>query len=107
MNEVSVEEAWWLRVRRKSEQRRRDELSSRRVIDMAIGVLMGLRGCSERDAFDDLANAVHETGLGLGALARALVDLVGNAEDAEHHAEAMHMWGYLLIGRLSPANTGS
>jgi hypothetical protein len=34
------------------------------VIDVAIGILRGLRGYSERKAFDDLVSAVHETGIG-------------------------------------------
>jgi AmiR/NasT family two-component response regulator len=33
--------------------RRRTHPASRRVIDLAIGILMGLRGCSEQDAFND------------------------------------------------------
>jgi hypothetical protein len=32
---------------------------------------MGLRGCSEKDAFDDLVSAVDETGIGLGGIAGA------------------------------------
>ncbi|TMS47923.1 ANTAR domain-containing protein [Mycobacterium sp. DBP42] len=44
--------------------------SSRRVIDVAIGVLIGWRGCSERDAFDEIACAVRESGVGIGSIAR-------------------------------------
>lgn len=55
----------------------RADPASRRVIDLAIGILMGLRGCSEQDAFNDLVGAVHDTGIGPGALAGALVGQVG------------------------------
>jgi hypothetical protein len=84
----------------------RADLTSRRVIDVAIGVLMGLRGCSEKDAFDDLVNAVHETGIGLGGIAGALVDLVGGAGGASaHRTEAVHHWGHLLAPSLTLVNT--
>jgi ANTAR domain len=76
---------------------RRGDSASRRVIDLAIGILMGLRGCSEREAFDDLVNAVHETSIGPAGLAGALVDLVGGARgDVPHRSEAMHVWGHVL-----------
>jgi hypothetical protein len=91
-------------VGKKSEQRRREELSSRRVIDLAIGILMGLRGCSEKDAFDDLASAVRETGVGLGSLGAALADVVAYPEGSyPYRAEALHMWGYLLKDRVASA----
>jgi ANTAR domain len=93
---------------RQSRQGRREDLTSRRVIDIAIGILMGLRGCSEQDAFEDLANAVRETGIGLGGLAGALVDLVGHAEGSfPHRDEAIHLWGHLLAGRQASAATRS
>jgi hypothetical protein len=43
--------------------------SSRRVIDVAIGILIGLRGCSDIEAFDELVRVVHQTGVGIGRLA--------------------------------------
>lgn len=74
------------------------------MIDIAIGILMGLRGCSELDAFEELANAVRETGIGLGGLAGALVDLVGNVEGAfPHRDEAIRVWGHLVADRRAPA----
>lgn len=84
---------------------RRSDATSRRVIDVAIGILMGLRGCSEQQAFDDLVGAVHDTGLGLGALARALMDLVDDSEvPFPHRSEAMQRWGYLMGRRVSLTN---
>jgi hypothetical protein len=81
-------------------------MTSRLVIDVAIGVLMGLRGCSEKDAFDDRVDAVHETGIGPGSMARALVNLVGGAsEPFPHRPEAVHRWGHLMAARLISVNT--
>jgi hypothetical protein len=39
--------------------------SSRRVIDVAVGVLVALRQCTEDEAFEDLARAVNQTGVGV------------------------------------------
>lgn len=83
---------------------RRADPASRRVIDVAIGILMGLRGCSERAAFDDLVKAVHETGVGPSALATALAHLVGGTGDGvAHQTEAALMWGHLLTARIASA----
>lgn len=82
----------------------RGDPASRRVIDLAIGVLMGLRGCSEREAFDDLVNAVHETGIGPAGLATALRHLVGgNGDGVPHQSEATLVWGHLLASRVASA----
>ena len=47
--------------------------TSRRVIDVAIVLLVGLRGCSDQAAFDELVRVVHQTGIGIGRLAGGLV----------------------------------
>jgi ANTAR domain-containing protein len=80
------------------------DLLSRRVIDVAIGVLVGWRGCSEREAFDEIVCAVKETGVGLGSMARALVALAsgGTASDP-HQAEALRRWGDEM--RVGPRTT--
>jgi uncharacterized protein (DUF2336 family) len=84
---------------------RRGDPASRRVIDVAIGILMVLRGCSEREAFDDLVRAVNETRIGPAGLAGALVDLVGGASAPFlHRSEAMQRWGHLMADRLTSAN---
>ena len=83
---------------------RREDPSSRRMIDLATGILMGLRGCSERDAFDDLVKAVHRTGIGPAALATALAHLVGGKGDGvPHQTEAALVWGHLLAARVASA----
>lgn len=71
--------------------------SSRKPIDVAIGVLVGVRGCTEADAFEEIAQAVHATGVGLGRLAHALVLLAsGTGEPFPHRAEATSLWGHLM-----------
>jgi ANTAR domain len=75
---------------------------SRSVIDVAVGVLVGLRGCSEREAFNEIADAVRETGVGLGSLSRALVALAsGTTDPFDHRTEAIGLWGELVAGRES------
>jgi len=76
--------------------------SSRIVIDLAVDVLIGWRGCSEREAFEEIARAVLNTGVGIGSLTRALVELATGAEkSAPHRAEALRLWGDLMPTRLS------
>lgn len=58
------------------------DTSSRVVIDVAIGVLIALRHCSEQQAFNELAAAVRETGVGLGSVSRALVARARGTADA-------------------------
>jgi len=69
--------------------------TSRRVIDVATGILVGLRGCSDREAFDELVQVVHQTGIGIGRLAAGLVALASGSATAEH-AEAFAIWGELV-----------
>ncbi|CPS55618.1 ANTAR domain-containing protein [Mycobacteroides abscessus] len=81
---------------------RRTHPASRRVIDLATGILMGLRGCSEQEAFNDLVATMHETGSGPDTLAQALIDLVtGSPATSPHHAEAIRQWGRLLPDRAT------
>jgi hypothetical protein len=92
------------RAKPMTELGRREDPASRRVIDLAIGILMGLRGCSEQEAFDDLVAAVHDTGIGPGALARALVGLAGGSDASlPHCCEVIHRWGHLLAHRMTSA----
>jgi ANTAR domain-containing protein len=76
------------------------DLSSRTVIDVAIGVLVGWRGCSTREAFEELAGAVRETGVGIGSIARALVELAcGTDQSAPHSDVALRLWGDVVPRR--------
>ena len=73
-----------------------DEQSPRRHIDVAIGVLIGLRHCSEKQAFADIATAVHETGIGLRGVCDALITLAGGANDAQADPTALRHWRTVL-----------
>jgi hypothetical protein len=80
----------------------RTDATSRRVIDIAIGILVGLRGCTEGQAFDELVSVVKQTGLGIGRVAGGLVALAGGTASAEH-AEAFTAWGELIrVARRIP-----
>lgn len=83
--------------------------TSRRIIDTAIGVLIGWRGCSEREAFDEIAGAVRETGIGIGSIAGALVDLASGVEQSapHHRAQALRVWADAIPGRPAPLTTPS
>jgi len=76
---------------------RSTDATSRRVIDIAIGILVGLRGCTERQAFDELVAVVKQTGLGIGRVAGGLVALAGGSASADD-AEAFTVWGELIRG---------
>jgi hypothetical protein len=81
---------------------RAGEDTSRRVIDVAVGILVGLRGCSEREAFEELVRVVHQTGIGIGSLASGLVALASGSSSAGH-AEAFTVWDEVIRrGRLAP-----
>lgn len=69
--------------------------TSRRVIDVATGILVALRGCSDQEAFGELVRVVHETGIGIGRLASGLVALASGSATADH-AEAFAVWGELV-----------
>ncbi|MGE2835004.1 ANTAR domain-containing protein [Mycobacterium sp. SMC-4] len=74
--------------------------TSRQVIDVAVGILVGLRGCSRRAAFDELVAVVHQTGIGLGTVASGLVAVASNSASADH-AEAFSIWGDLIQRRTA------
>lgn len=78
---------------------------SRRVIDVATGILVALRGCTDREAFDELVRVVNQTGIGIGRLAAGLVAVASGASSADH-AESFAVWGDVIDrarqGRLAP-----
>ncbi len=57
---------------------------------------MGLRGCSEREAFQQIADAAYQTGIGLGAHARALLALVRRGSEETSSSEALSYWRPLM-----------
>ena len=72
--------------------------TSRWIIDVATGILVGLRGCSPQEAFNELVRVVNETGMGIGSVARGLVALAEGASSPQQ-AEAFLAWGELIRGR--------
>ncbi|QNG18135.1 ANTAR domain-containing protein [Rhodococcus triatomae] len=55
---------------------------TRTAVDIAVGVLIAHRGCSEDAAFDELAAVSRERKVGLGRTARALISFVREHHDA-------------------------
>lgn len=80
---------------------------SRKVIDTAIGILVGLRGCSTDEAFGELTRVVRQTGIGLSSVTAGLVAIATGSSSAEH-AEAFTAWGDLIArGRLNALASSS
>ncbi len=73
--------------------------SSRREIDIATGILMAVRGYTERDAFDELVSATRRTGDGMTSVARALIALARDRGSA-YPAEALRAWGEFILDPL-------
>ena len=83
---------------------------SRHEIDVAIGVLVGLRRCSERQAFNEIAAAVSETGVSLGSISHALVELASGTTDYfDSRSEVVGLWGDLVVavGGPDPSRQGA
>ncbi|MEH3143046.1 MAG: ANTAR domain-containing protein [Mycobacterium kyogaense] len=74
----------------------RSDDTSRQVIDIAVGILIGVRGYSRREAFDELVRVVRETGTGLGSAAAGLVAVATGSSTAEQFAA----WGDVVGGRV-------
>jgi hypothetical protein len=68
---------------------------SRREIDMAIGVLMGIRRCSQQAALEALVCATRTSGVGLGGVSRALLNVI-SGDPALCAGEATAHWNALL-----------
>ncbi|OBA57565.1 hypothetical protein A5647_24080 [Mycobacterium sp. 1100029.7] len=61
---------------------------------MAIGVLMGMRRCSPHDALETLVSATRTTGIGLGGVSRALLDVISG--DSRPSSVATAHWQALI-----------
>ena len=69
---------------------------SRREIDRAIGIIIGIRGCSAEEALEILVDATRASGVGLGGVSRTLLTVVsGDVEPAVAH-EAVAHWNLAL-----------
>jgi len=64
------------------------------VIDTAIGILVGLRGCSPEDAFRTRTSRAPDR-IGIGSIATGLVALASGSSSPDH-AEAFNAWGELI-----------
>lgn len=77
-----------------------DDAGSRRVLDEAVGILVGCRRCTPERAFGEIAAAVKETGVGLGQLSAGLVGLAsGSTSVLDTRAEVLERWGGLFADR--------
>jgi hypothetical protein len=69
--------------------------TSRKVIDTAIGVLVGLRGCTPAEAFTELVEVSRQTTLGIGSVASGLVAVASGTSSADN-IDAFNIWGDLI-----------
>ena len=77
-----------------------DEHSGTRVLDLALGVLVGLRRCGPKDAFSELVQVANRWGLSPFALGRALVAAASTpmtrVADSVAATAVADEWGRLL-----------
>ncbi|WP_413783611.1 alpha/beta fold hydrolase [Mycolicibacterium chubuense] len=66
------------------------DLRIRHQIHVAVGLLMGLRGCSQSEAHNEFHAAVAETGLSAEALARALISIYSGTTEPENAADQVN-----------------
>lgn len=76
-------------------------LQPRRSLDLAQGILIGLRRCTTEAAFDELVTVAHKHGVSVSAIAAALVGLAarnvdGTESDRDALAVAHLAWGDLV-----------
>lgn len=55
--------------------------STRTAVDIAVGVLIAYRGCSENDAFTELAETSRQHKVALARTARALIAFIQTHHD--------------------------
>lgn len=80
-----------------------DRREARRVLDTAVGILVGWRRCSTDAAFQELITASERHGIGIFAMASGLVTLAARGANTEAAGDAAQLaaereWGlnYLL-----------
>jgi hypothetical protein len=69
---------------------------SRREIDLAIGVLIGIRRCSQNEALEALVDAMRVSGRGLGGVSRALLGVVSGDAESIAADQAVAHWRAVL-----------
>ncbi|OUS95458.1 ANTAR domain-containing protein [Rhodococcus sp. NCIMB 12038] len=55
--------------------------STRTAVDIAVGILIAFRGCSENDAFTELAETSRQHKVALARTARALIAFIQTHHD--------------------------
>lgn len=71
---------------------------SRREIDLAVGALIGLRGCSAEEAMEALVDATRASGVGLGGVSHTLLSVIsGNVEPTAADAALEHWQAVLRL----------
>ena len=75
-----------------------DEHSGTRTLDLALGVLVGLRRCDAKDAFSTLVDVSTRRGLSPFALGRAVVAAASGHPviDSDAAAAVADEWGELF-----------
>jgi len=81
----------------------------RRVLDLAEGILIGLRRYSAEAAFGELVAVAHRHDITVSAVASALVELAtGGTDSSDFHrvevAIARHQWGSMLLSIAGATN---
>jgi hypothetical protein len=76
-------------------------LQGRRALDLAQGILIGLRRCTTEAAFDELVTVAHRHGVSVSAVASALMMLATRtAAEADSDRDALVVarlaWGDLV-----------
>jgi hypothetical protein len=76
----------------------------RRVLDIAVGILVGLQRCSVDSAFRQVVDAAHRHDIPVFTLASALISLAGAEHEAQQAADraAQQEWRHLF----APAHIG-
>jgi hypothetical protein len=79
----------------------------RRVLDLAEGILIGLRRYPTGAAFEELLSVAHRHDTSVSAVAAGLVAMVtGDHNAAESNPAAAYVaqreWGDLLAGKIQP-----
>ena len=88
-----------------------DNLNAHREFEVAIGVLMGLRGCAQSEALSEISTAAQEMRIDAAELGRALVSLASGKDTSPHHSVVADRWRHLLALRgstkhVNPAESG-
>lgn len=100
-------------IRNRAGLGRNNAFVGRRMLDLAEGVLIGLRGYSAEDAFAELVAVAQRHDASVSAIASALLDLASGSTDAAQSQPAPRKaaqleWGHLVVKKLSgPAGSES